>query len=169
MDVSSPLIAAVVAAAVSIIGTLLTVRATTHTGSMQALQDQFKKIVQKRIEFYPKLWWIHINYETNWTLNKKPKTREWAEEYVEQLNNLNLEAGIFFSQAVYLRFFELRAALYRAIEATSPGDQVTDDMTCLIRQIVYGGPKIGGPGLSSYTKDDLGSYQTAMLQRRRLR
>jgi hypothetical protein len=75
---------------------------------------------------YPKLRRTHIHYETNWTLEGRPKTREWAEEYVAALNEVNLEAGLYFSQALYANFFELRRLLYQAIDESEPGEQVPD-------------------------------------------
>ncbi|MGY0020897.1 hypothetical protein [Streptomyces sp. cg35] len=162
MDLNSPAAVALIAAAVSVAGTLLTVRATVRTNHNAAVQAQFQEIIKKRVEYYPKLWKIHIHYETNWTLSARPKTREWAEQYVQALNEFNLDGGVFFSQPVYMKFFELRRYLYQAIEATPPGAEVPSELTRRIQEAVYGGPGYE-PGLSTYAKDDLGSYQTASL------
>ena len=126
-------------------------------------QTQFRDILKKRIEVYPKLWSISIRYETNWTIEDKPKDREWAQQYLEELSAFNVEGGLFFSQALYSRFHELRTALIQAMSQTSPGDVVNDQLTTKIRNIVYGN---GGPGLSTHLKDDLGSYRAITLQRR---
>lgn len=165
MNPASPLVAAAVAAAVSILGTLLTIRATTSTSRNEARQTQFKEIVQKRIEFYPQLWRITIHFETNWTITKSPKTREWAQDYVNALNNFNLDGGIFFSQAVYTKFADLRATLTDAIDQTPPGAPIPPHLATTIRTIVYGTSPTDA-GLSTHLKDDLGSYQAALLQRR---
>ncbi|MFJ9806835.1 hypothetical protein ACIRTB_01155 [Streptomyces sp. NPDC101158] len=164
MDLNSPAAVALVAAVVSVAGTLLTVRATMRTNHNAAVQTQFQEIIKRRIEFYPKLWKIHIHYETNWTLAGQPKTREWAEQYAQELNDFNLEGGVFFSQPVYIKFHELRSHLYLAMEVTQPGAEVSQELTHKIRQSVYGGPGYG-PGMSTHVKDDLGSYQSASLAR----
>lgn len=143
---------------------MLTNRSTSQSARTQVLQAQFKEILAKRIEIYPKLWRIHIHYETNWALEGNPKTREWAQEYIHSLNDLNLECGLFFSQDLYVKFAELRTALYKAIDRTEPGDVIPTTETRAIRQIVYGGS--GDTGLSAVLKDDLGSYRSALLQRR---
>ncbi|MFI6879859.1 hypothetical protein ACIBL6_41100 [Streptomyces sp. NPDC050400] len=165
MNLDSPAAVALIAAAVSVASTLLTIRATAKTNRSAAVQTQFQEIIKKRIEHYPELWKIHIRYETNWTLAKQPKTREWAEQYVQSLNEFNLEGGVFFSQPLYLKFVELRYHLYLAIETTEPGEQVTPQLAAQIRQSVYGGPGYG-PGMSTHAKADLGSYQTTSLAQR---
>ncbi|WP_030771571.1 MULTISPECIES: hypothetical protein [unclassified Streptomyces] len=164
MDLNSPVVVALIAAGVSVVGTLLTVRATVRTNRNVAVQAQFQEIIKMRIECYPKLWKIHIRYETNWTLAGQAKSREWAEQYAREINDFNLEGGVFFSQPVYAKFHELRALLYQAMEATEPGAEVSQDLTNKIRQSVYGGPD-HGPGLSTHINDDLGSYQSASLVR----
>jgi hypothetical protein len=128
------------------------------------LQTQFMEIIKKRIETYPKLWRIHIHYETNWSLEGKSKTKEWAQEYVAALNEFNVEGGLYFSQDLYVRFVELRRALYDAIDGTMPGEVVSPSTTRAIREIVYGGS--WRAGLSTHLKDDLGSYNVTLLQRR---
>jgi hypothetical protein len=171
----SPAVTVLIAGAVSLIvtiltnrstmvTTMLTNRSTSQSATAQALQAQFKEILAKRIDNYPKLWRIHIHYETNWTLEGKPKTREWAQEYIHSLNDLNLECGLFFSQDLYVKFAKLRTALYEAINRTEPGDVIPTPDILAIRHIVYGGG--GEAGLSAVLKDDLGSYRSALLQRR---
>lgn len=127
-------------------------------------QAQFKDILAKRIELYPKLWRITILFETNWTNEGQPKTREWAQQYVDELNAFNLEGGLFFSQDLYTKFGELRHALYAAIEDTVPGAVVDVERTRQLRAIVYGN---GKPGLSTFLKDDLGSYLGLVVQSRK--
>jgi hypothetical protein len=163
-NVMSPLATAVIAGVVSLVVTVMTTRSTTRSAKTQALQTQFTEIIKKRVEIYPKLWRIHIHYETNWTLEGKLKTGEWAQEYVEALNEFNLEGGLYFSQDLYERFVELRRALYEARDKTLPGEVVPRSDTQKIREIVYGGK--GRAGLSTHLKDDLGSYRFTFLQRR---
>ena len=160
MNLDPTIVAAIVAGVVSVIGGVITYLSLRH----EVHQAQFKDILTKRIELYPKLWHIHIQFETNWTFEGRPKTREWAEEYVSALNEFNLEGGLFFSQSLYEKFFELRDRLYKAIHRTQPTELVAESLTEEIRRIVYGND---GPGLSTYLKDDLGSYKQVTLQRRR--
>ncbi|MER5948276.1 hypothetical protein ABT127_19700 [Streptomyces sp. NPDC001904] len=162
MDLNSPVAVALIAASVSVVGTLLTVRAAARTNHNAAVQTQFQEIIKKRIECYPKLWEIHIRYETNWALADRPKTREWAEQYAHELNNFNLTGGVFFSQPVYVRFGELRHYLSQAVHDTPPGAEVSPELTYKIRLSVYGGPGYGD-GMSTHLKDDLGSYQSVSL------
>lgn len=172
MDLNSPVAVAFIAAVVSVLGTLLTVRAAVRTSRnsvVQAhnavVQAQVQEIIKKRIEFYPAFWKIPVRYETNWTLTHQDKTREWAEQYARDLNEFNLEGGVFFSQAVYEKFVELRELLHEAIDETLPGAEVPRGLTDRIRRVFYG-DRIYGPGLSTVLKDDLGSYQNALLARR---
>lgn len=158
----SPILAALIAGVVSLLVTRASTRAASRSKSDELLQTQFKEIITKRIETYPKLWRVHIHYETNWTLEGKPKTREWAKEYVAALNEVNLEAGLYFSQALYTKFFALRRLLYEAVNETEPGAEVLDPLP--IRLVVYGGN--GEPGMSTHLKDDLGSYRFSLLQAR---
>lgn len=165
MNANSSLIAALVAAIVSIFGTFFTIRATSRLSRVETQQEQFKEILQKRVEFYPQLWAIHIRHETNWMIEEKPKTREWARDYLAALNEFNLTGGIFFSQEVYAKFVELRAALIEAVAKTESGNCVSSELAEIIRRIVYG-DQGQGPGLSTHLKDDLGSYRAVLLQRR---
>lgn len=163
-SVVSTLVAALIAGLVSLAVTTVTTRATARSTSMQVLQAQFAEIIKKRVEMYPNLWRIHIYYETNWTFDGKPKTREWAQEYVEALNDFNLDGGLYFSEDLYSRFVELRGALYEAIDRTGSGEVVPPLDAQTIRGIVYGGS--GRAGLATHLKDDLGSYNFTSLQRR---
>jgi len=160
--------AAVVAAIAALAGVplagLLSHRSAMTTVRREVQQNQFAEILKKRIEVYPQLWHIHIFYETNWDLDQKPKTGAWAEEYRDALKELNLSIGVFFSQALYEKFYELRQELDAAARSTSADELVTQDCVERIRAIVYGGG--GRPGLSTIEKDDLGSYRSIELQRR---
>jgi hypothetical protein len=86
------LISALVSGIVSITVGFITYRSVRH----EVQQTQIKDIIAKRIEIYPNLWEITIAYETNWTYAGKTKTREWAAQYVADLNTFNLEGGYSF-------------------------------------------------------------------------
>jgi hypothetical protein len=163
---NSPAFSAAVAAVVSIPVALLTIKASSASKHKELLQIQFKEIVQKRLEFYPKLWRILVYYETNWTIDGKPKTREWAQEYLDSINEFNLEGGIFFSQAVYEKFALLRHALSQIIEEVPPKGLVSSEDITLVRLIFYGDRASHMSGMSTYLKDDLGSYRVVVLQMR---
>lgn len=168
MDLDSALATVLIASGVSIASTLITVRTTSRVTLDTSRQTQFQEIIKKRIEFYPKLWKIHISYETDWTLARKTKTREWAIEYLDRLAEFNREGGIFFSQAAYVKFFELRHVLHHAVDETAPGQEISPELAFRIRDAVYGS-RLSGPGMSSHLKDDLGSYRAAELQNLRPR
>ena len=160
--------AAVIAAIAAIVGVPLagyfSYRSTMSSVRRQVQTAQFSEVLKKRIEVYPKLWEIHIRYETNWDLDGKQKTGAWALEYRDALNRLNLEGGVFFSQALYDKFFQLQARLHEAAQETPPDGLVAKDKVDEIRFVVYGGN--GQPGLSTIEKDDLGSYGSSEIQRR---
>jgi hypothetical protein len=135
-------------------------------GEIEGLrQSQYELILAKRVEIYPKLWAIHITFETNWTIEAKPKDREWACQYLDSLNQFNVENGLFFSQDLYRMFHKLRTKLIEAKNSTLNDEEVSADLTREIRFIVYG-KKNEYLGLSYYEKDDLGSYGAAKIQRR---
>jgi hypothetical protein len=164
MNLEHTLLAALVAGLVSVAVGVISYLSNRSTVRHEVRQTQFKDVVAKRIELYPGLWRIHIFYETNWNLEGKPKTREWAEQYVSALNEFNLEGGLFFSEDLYRKFGDLRAGLYEAIRSTKPNGVVEASLAEKIRFAVYGGRGIAG--LSTYVKDDLGSYQFVTLQKR---
>ena len=158
------IVAALVAGLVSVTVGVISFFSNRTAVRHQVQQTQFKDVLVKRIELYPKLWRIHIYYETNWVLENKPKTREWTERYVSALNLFNLKAGVFFSEELYQKFAELRFHLYEAIRSTPPNGIVDQSRVDAIRNAVYGAN--GSPGLATFEKDDLGSYQPVTLQKR---
>lgn len=153
-----------ISAIVSLVIGLLSFLASKWQTEKQLQQAQLGKILEKRIEAYPKLWAIHIRHETHWAMENKPKDLKWAESYLAALNDFNVEYGLFFSQALYEKFFELREHLLTAKAQTPKGRTVDPALTQKIRDAVYG--RDGKPGLSTILKDDLGSYRGAALQQR---
>jgi hypothetical protein len=158
------IITILVSTVVSLTIGLLSYFASKWQTEKQLQQSQLASILAKRIETYPKLWSIHIRYETNWTNNKKAKDRAWVEKYLSELNEFNIENGLFFSQELYEKFFDLRENLLFAQESTPKGKLVDSNLTEKIRNIVYGDKN--SSGLSTILKDDLGSYSGAALQKR---
>ncbi len=165
------IVVALIAAGVSMLVGIVTVLATRAGVIRQLRQAQLGQILQKRIEVYPILWSINIRYLTNWKLDKKLQDREWAENYLRELNAFNIDNGLFFSQKLYGKFVKLREYLTAAVEKTPAGGEVLKKQTSLIWEEVYGKknkpPKKPTPGLSTFLKDDLGSYSGASLQVRK--
>ena len=162
---SAELAAGLIAGAVSIIVAVISFVSNRASTQNQIRQSQYSEILSKRIELYPKLWKIHITYETNWVLERKDKNCAWARSYLSELNEFNVEGGLFFSQALYSRFAELRDLLCRAVEQTPDDALVEPGLVLQIREVVYGSARKAG--LSTYEKDDLGSYRSLSIQRRR--
>jgi|GEM_PF-3204579 len=160
----SDLLTVLISAIVSLVIGALSFLASKWQTEKQLQQAQLSKILEKRIEAYPKLWAIHIRYETNWTMENKPKDLKWVESYLLELNDFNVENGLFFSQELYGKFFELRQHLLTAKAQTPKGKLVETALTQKIRDAVYGSD--GRAGLSTILKDDLGSYRNAALQQR---
>ncbi len=127
-------------------------------------QSLFSQVLTKRLESYPKLWEINIKYETNWVIEDKPKTGAWALEYLSSLNEFNLKHGLFISQDLYSKFAELRNLLHSICENTSTEENVDNEQVRSARLLVYGSS--GNAGLSTYLKDDLGSYRDIFIQKR---
>ncbi len=127
-------------------------------------QSLFSQVLSKRLESYPKLWEINIRYETNWVLENKRKDGAWASEYLISLNEFNLKHGLFISQDLYSKFADLRSLLHSICESTTKDEAVHQEQAYKARLLVYGSN--GNPGLSTYIKDDLGSYRNVFIQKR---
>lgn len=80
MDIDPAVQAALIASLVSVVVGIISYLSNRATVRHEVRQTQFRDVLAKRIEIYPKLWRIHIFYETNWVYERKPKTREWAEK-----------------------------------------------------------------------------------------
>ena len=136
----------------------------TIIGELERLrQTQFIEILKKRIEIYPKLWSILIRYETNYVINEKLKNRLWACKYLEELNEFNIEGGLFFSEELYIMFDSLRATLIAAINETRDGELIREELVNKIRKEVYGISR-KHLGLSYHLKNSFGSYVPVAIQ-----
>ena len=160
MNLDHTLVAALVAGLISVTVGVISFFSNRSAVRHQVQQTQLKDVLAKRIQLYPKLWRIHIHYETNWANEDKLKTREWAEKYVFALNRFNLVGGVFFSEELYQKFGELRFHLYEAIRTTQANGIVDQLRVAAIRNAVYG--ENGGPGLATFEKDDLGTMRQAL-------
>ncbi len=165
------IVVALIAAGVSLVVSIVTALVTRAGVIRQLRQAQLGQILQKRIEVYPILWSINIRYLTNWEIEGRPWNHEWAENYLQELNAFNIDNGLFFSQKLYGKFAKLREYLTGAVENTPAGGKVPEEQWSLIWGEVYGKRnkplKKSTPGLSTFLKDDLGSYSGASLQVRK--
>ena len=74
MDGDTKVTAAIVAAVVSLIGTiatLLTTRWQIKSKLDELTQSQFKDVIAKRIEVYPRLWYIVQTFTSDWQRARK--------------------------------------------------------------------------------------------------
>jgi hypothetical protein len=125
-------------------------------------QTQLTEVLRKRIDTYPKLWKVLITYTTNWGIAQNPRNLEWVKSFLAALNECNVETGIFFSERVYKKFFDLRAALIKLEQKMSTGQALDEQDFWLPDRICLGSD--GEAGLSTYLKDDLGSYGNTAIQ-----
>jgi hypothetical protein len=162
--------AAVIALAVSVFVSVVTSLVTLTVSKRQIKaeldelrQTQLTEIVKRRIEVYPQIWSVILNYVINWQLEKKTRDKIWAKDFLSDLNKCNAENGIFFSESVYKKFYEFISALVKLEAKLSSDVDVTVEELKVLDDIFIG--KAGSPGLATYLKDDLGSYQSVVLQR----
>src|SRR5918911_516740 len=74
-------------------------------------QNLMRDILSKRMAAYAALWKVFISYERNWLLEERAIDAQWASNFLRELNACNAEHGVFFSQQVYVPFFEYRQRL----------------------------------------------------------
>ncbi len=127
-------------------------------------QTQFTEILKKRLDVYPTVWTSVIKYTLNWKTQNKPRDHEWVEGFLKQLNICNAEGGVFFSQAVYERFNELRNTLIKIETKLAEGKHI-DEWDLKMPDRIFLGEN-GEGGLATFLKDDLGSYRNAVIQAR---
>jgi len=96
-----------------------------HSELENLRQTQFTEILKKRLDVYPMVWASVIKYTLHWKRDKNnPRDLEWVKEFLEQLTICNSEAGVFFSQAVYERFNELRNSLMKIETQLTAGKHI---------------------------------------------
>jgi hypothetical protein len=159
--------AALVAAGASLLGlvvTLATVYWQTRAKLNELLQDQFKEILVKRIEVYPKLWRILQEQLSDWERFERPVTEEWASTFLASLLAWNADNGVFLSQQTYEAFYVLRQKAFDVVQACSQGRSPTREDLRAIHAIFYGNYTDPGTGrqhfsLATCLKNDLGAYK----------
>lgn len=127
-------------------------------------QAQFAEIIAQRALSYPKLWSIMCEYLTHWSIRKKDFDSAWAHEFLEKIITFNEHSGCFFSQDVYEKFHHLRSKMTEMCECLDAGENISISDIDYLNEIFIGA--LGQPGLATFMKDDLGSYQSARLSLR---
>jgi hypothetical protein len=116
---------AVVAAGASLIAALLTFAAAYSQLRVKVdelLQSQFRDIIAKRIEAYPKLWRIPQERLSDWERLQKPITDEWARALLDSLIEWHVEYGVFLSQDAYEAFSALRQEAVALVRRCDQGE-----------------------------------------------
>ncbi len=127
-------------------------------------QSQFSEIISKRTVIYPMLWNTIRQYTSNW--NDEKKDILWVKEFLDSLNKIDAEGGVFFSQAVYEKFHALQLFLFKLKEQLSNKKSKNVNLQSLeYIDTIFRGQE-GNPGLASFLKDDLGGYRSLSIQTR---
>lgn len=171
MDGDTKVTAAIIAAVVSLIGAILTLLAAhwqVKAKLDELTQAQFKDVLAKRIEHYPRLWKIVQESTSDWKRAGKAVDFNWVQTLLEGLTAWHAECGVFLSQHAYEKFAELRT---RALEIVKRCDKdhapTLGDLDRL--DDIYSGVStapLDNPshyGLATCLKDDLGSYKIAAI------
>jgi hypothetical protein len=165
--VSDKLAAALIAAAVSVIGstlTLLRTRWQLKSKLSELEQAQLKEVIQARMKVYPELWRILQTQVSDWRMEGKLTDGAWAKKLYENLNLCHAAYGVWFSQPVYESFCEVREAASTLAKAYTPGQEVPTDAVRDL-DLIWSGR--GKPGLATRLKDDLGSYRSTLISARK--
>ena len=108
MNDDTKVTAAVIAAAVSLVGTVLTTVFTVLVARWQIrakldelTQTQFKDVMAKRIEVYTQLWAIVQTFTSDWKRAGKAVDDDWARTFFDRLNGWHVQYGVFHSQHAY--------------------------------------------------------------------
>ena len=99
-----PILAAVIAAAVSALAsglTLLGARWQVKSKLSELEQAQLKDVLQARLKAYPDLWAILQGQISNWRIEGKPTDGALARKLLADLNRCHAEYGVLFSQPVW--------------------------------------------------------------------
>jgi len=157
------LIAAVVAAVVSVLGSGLTARWQIRTKLRELEQTQLKDVLAVRMKAYARLWSILQGQISDWRMEGKRADGEWASKLYGDLNACHARYGVFFSQPVYEAFCDVRKAAYELAVTHRPDQMVAAKAVEELDRIWSGQ---GKPGLAAQLKDDLGSFRPTMISLR---
>jgi hypothetical protein len=184
----APVISALIAGAVSLVGVGVAVYSARHqlltrmselelkreelenlsrklAAEAEALrQNLLRDILTKRMLAYAALWKVFITYERNWLLEQKDFDLKWANSFLRDLNACNAEHGVFFSQRVYVPFFEYRKRLLNLVAHLKGGSSVGPTEIDSLIEISTRGLPGEMAALGTALKDDLGSYMKIAIQ-----
>ena len=184
----APVISALIAGAVSLVGVLLAFYSSKHQvvtklselelrrkelenvskkliAEADALrQNLMRDILAKRMLAYAALWEVFITYERNWLLEQKEFDLKWANMFLRDLNTCNAKHGVFFSQQVYVPFFEYRKRLLNLVARLQAGTSVGPVEIDSLIEISTRGLPGQMAALGTALKDDLGSYMKVAIQ-----
>jgi gas vesicle protein len=136
-------------------------------------QTQFKDILAKRIEVYPKLWNIAQTFLSDRSREGRLKDPNWepdaelAREFLKSLMAWHQENGVFLSEPSYRTFTRLRTEAFELVQRcnlegyqpTRKNIQHLDELFTNVQDpIPNTDPR--SLALSAWLKNDLGSFQT---------
>src|SRR5262245_40558078 len=101
---SDKLAAALIAALVSVVGSILTLLSAcwqVKSKLSELEQAQLKDVLQARLKAYPELWAILQAQISNWRMEGKRADGAWAKKLYADLNSCHATYGVLFSQPVY--------------------------------------------------------------------
>jgi hypothetical protein len=160
------LAAVLIAAAVSVVGsvlTLLSARWQVKSKLSELQQAQLRDVLQARLKAYPELWRILRERVSNWHYEGKRADGDWARKLYEDLNSCHAMYGVLFSQPVYDSFCEVREEASALAKRYGPRQEVPANALEKLDAIWSGQ---GKPGLATQLKDDLGSYRATLVSAR---
>jgi hypothetical protein len=163
------LTSALIAAAVSFLGAVLTARWQVRSKFEELMQAQYKDVLAKRIEVYPKLWTFLQTFLSDWRLEQKEVDDYWARTFLEKLVAWHSDNGVFLSEQAYIRFTRLRAVAVDIVRDCDKGKAPTEQDLVTLDKIYSIGeenlPKSdpNRHGLAWWLKNDLGSYKSPAL------
>ena len=172
------IIAAAIAASASVVATgfaLLSAwwqrraaqeKAEVDIQSLKMARDKIEVDIQslrrlQRAQAYPKLWAVVQSNVSDWRIEGKEVNADWARAFLAQLNTCHAECGVFFTQPVYQKFCEFRAALIEIDRKAHNGHVSKEDLYSL--DLLWSGYQESSGvvvhGLAFLLKEELDSYE----------
>jgi hypothetical protein len=157
-------LAAIVAAIVSILTTRWRLREEFRKDVLTLKQTQLRDVLAQRMAAYPKIWKLIQGNVSDRRIERKLPSAAEVTEFLSRLNACHAEFGVFFSEPVYETFFRFRDRLIKLHERVDDNNPVTwRDVEAL--DLLWSGDKgTDTPGLATKLKDDLGSYEVTAFQ-----
>jgi hypothetical protein len=180
--IPATVVAAIISGLVSLVGHFVTLRNAqlqVETKIDELTQTQFKDILAKRIDVYPRLWCILQTYLSDWRRKEElmdpnwTPDAKWLPEFLKNLLEWHQENGVFLSEPSYRAFALLGdEAFGLACKCNGEKLQLTPDHIKYLDDLYSFGDRSikhnGDPrrlALSAWLKNDLGSYQTPLISK----